>query len=186
MRMSSTCANIFHALVFAHVGQREKPSSSRDGEVAMEQSQQEGKAGACAKDGRSATREEKRLATYAVRRAISDGRLVKPSRCARCAREVRLSGHHRSYAIEHRLDVEWLCDRCHRREHAYDPIPLRQVRRTDEEGNASRIVSVRFPQSVMDALKEIASAHQTEVAPLIRAIVTTALNDEDGIEIAAK
>lgn len=49
-----------------------------------------------------------------LHRAVRDGRVIKPSRCARCGCEVereKLHGHHRDYSQP--LEVVWLCRPCH-------------------------------------------------------------------------
>lgn len=57
------------------------------------------------------------LAVSAVGHALARGELVKPDRCSKCGAEA--SGrnlhahHHKGYAEEHRLTVEWLCRTCH-------------------------------------------------------------------------
>ncbi len=60
---------------------------------------------------------DKRAAHVALGNAVRDRRVSKPDACGRCLRDdVRIEGHHRDYAKP--LEVEWLCCRCHRREHA--------------------------------------------------------------------
>lgn len=62
-------------------------------------------------------------ARVSVRRAITRGDLIRPDSCPRCgAFSKRRDGvsaiqahHHRGY--EYPLDIEWLCARCHRKEH---------------------------------------------------------------------
>lgn len=55
-----------------------------------------------------------RIAQQAVRWAIEEGVLVRPNHCARCGAECKPHGHHHNgYAMEHWLDVEWLCVSCH-------------------------------------------------------------------------
>ena len=66
----------------------------------------------------SVTTPEKRRARVALGNAIRDGRLVKPGRCSKCHEAVlsqRLHAHHRDYSKP--LEVEWICSRCHGREH---------------------------------------------------------------------
>ena len=46
--------------------------------------------------------------------AVRTGRLKKPDRCERCGEKVakpKLQGHHDDYSK--RLDVRWLCTKCH-------------------------------------------------------------------------
>lgn len=46
--------------------------------------------------------------------AVIRGEIQKPDACQCCGRRVALEGHHhRGYAPAHRLDVVWLCKRCH-------------------------------------------------------------------------
>jgi len=55
-------------------------------------------------------------ASDAVRRAVRRGALVRPKACQECGSEVNIQAHHYlGYAPEHRLDVQWLCCRCHSR-----------------------------------------------------------------------
>jgi uncharacterized NAD(P)/FAD-binding protein YdhS len=58
-----------------------------------------------------------RAAQKAVRQALLDGLLKRPDGCARCGRTEapRLVAHHRDYSRP--LDVEFICDRCHRKHH---------------------------------------------------------------------
>ena len=56
-------------------------------------------------------------AREAVAAALTRGSLNRPTGCSRCGSTSRLEAHHHSYEREHWLDVEWLCSRCHRREH---------------------------------------------------------------------
>lgn len=60
----------------------------------------------------------------AMNEAVRRGVLVRPEACSKCgncpapAKDGRSSiegHHHRGYAPEHWLDVEWLCVSCHRR-----------------------------------------------------------------------
>jgi hypothetical protein len=50
-------------------------------------------------------------ANTAVGNAVRDGRLVKLP-CRRCGSKVRVQAHHKDY--RKKLDVEWLCFKCHR------------------------------------------------------------------------
>lgn len=56
-------------------------------------------------------------AKEAVARAVAHGDLVRPSTCSRCGKERRIYAHHHSYAPEDRLDVKWVCQKCHRAIH---------------------------------------------------------------------
>lgn len=54
---------------------------------------------------------EKYLAKNAVANAIRSGRLVRPSNCEVCGIDCKPQGHHDDYSKK--LDVRWLCVRCH-------------------------------------------------------------------------
>jgi hypothetical protein len=64
---------------------------------------------------------EKMLARRALRRAVANGIIDKPTSCSDCGRTVEakdLGGHHHNgYDEEHWLDVVWLCRNCHGRCH---------------------------------------------------------------------
>lgn len=60
-------------------------------------------------------RAKKENARHALRYAIKSGTIVRPSRCSRCPSATRLQAHHHDY--NRPLDVIWLCENCHRREH---------------------------------------------------------------------
>ena len=53
----------------------------------------------------------------AVEKAISLGRISRPTACEMCGGERALQGHHDSYDKEDRLRVVWLCNGCHRWTH---------------------------------------------------------------------
>lgn len=62
-------------------------------------------------------RRRKRLARAAVREAILRGELVKRI-CKKCGSNRRIHAHHHmGYARKNRLNVIWLCVRCHSKEH---------------------------------------------------------------------
>jgi ribosomal protein S27AE len=54
-------------------------------------------------------------ARFALNRAVKSGRITKPSECSRCGVTGNIQGHHHDYSK--RLDVEWLCSKCHAEEH---------------------------------------------------------------------
>lgn len=58
---------------------------------------------------------EKHLAQKACQKAVARGTLVRPDACERCGGGP-VQGHHPDY--EKRLEVVWLCPRCHGEEHA--------------------------------------------------------------------
>ncbi len=64
-------------------------------------------------------RPDRSRARQRVQEAVKTGRLVKPHACERCGfipkRVSEIHGHHADYSRP--LDVEWLCERCHRAEH---------------------------------------------------------------------
>jgi hypothetical protein len=65
-----------------------------------------------------AERPELILAWQAVASALRDGQMVRPDHCDGCERTVHLVAHHHlGYAPEHRLDVQWLCRKCHKAAH---------------------------------------------------------------------
>ena len=51
----------------------------------------------------------------AVSKAISEGKLVRPTACTQCGSSERIEGHHENYSKP--LDVMWLCRVCHRELH---------------------------------------------------------------------
>lgn len=61
-------------------------------------------------------------ACQAVYRAVKSGRLIRPAACPSCGSTSSKveAHHHRGYAVEHRLDVVWLCRACHDAEHHHD------------------------------------------------------------------
>ncbi len=61
---------------------------------------------------------QRQLAHYLVFKAICRGTLRRPRECERCCITPRrkLHGHHSDYSKP--LEVEWLCAKCHRKEHA--------------------------------------------------------------------
>jgi hypothetical protein len=48
-------------------------------------------------------------------RAKKSGKIVPPSKCESCGREVKLHAHHEDYSKP--LDVKWLCRPCHNKLH---------------------------------------------------------------------
>jgi hypothetical protein len=57
-------------------------------------------------------------ARMAVHHAVAAGVLCRPQFCSRCGLQGNIEGHHhKGYEKEHWLDVVWLCQECHLREH---------------------------------------------------------------------
>jgi hypothetical protein len=53
-----------------------------------------------------------------LQKAVAAGRVKKPTQCQRCKRrtaKAQLQGHHHDYRKP--FDVDWLCQRCHVKEH---------------------------------------------------------------------
>ncbi len=60
----------------------------------------------------------------AVRRALKSGKLVRPHKCGKCGKHLRVLAHHEDYAAP--LKVDWLCTRCHSIRHG---LPVYASRR---------------------------------------------------------
>jgi len=57
---------------------------------------------------------EKYKAHDALNYAIKRGDIARPTECSECSRDdLRIIGHHDSYAEDKRLAVRWLCESCH-------------------------------------------------------------------------
>lgn len=56
---------------------------------------------------------EKYAARMAVLNAVARGDLVRPSECSECKKPCKPDAHHDSYEPGRRLDVRWLCRKCH-------------------------------------------------------------------------
>ena len=61
---------------------------------------------------------ERAKARNAVRHAVRDGLLTRPNKCSNLSAESHRgrieAHHHKGYADEHKLDIVWLCNYCHR------------------------------------------------------------------------
>jgi hypothetical protein len=57
---------------------------------------------------------EKVLAQKRLQDKVRRGVVVRPTVCPRCEREVKVHAHHTDYEND---IYEWLCQRCHSREH---------------------------------------------------------------------
>ncbi len=64
---------------------------------------------------------DRTFARLSVSRAISSGKLTRPSFCSECKIECKPDAHHDSYEREHWLDVRWLCRKCHMEHHRKYP-----------------------------------------------------------------
>lgn len=58
---------------------------------------------------------EKYRARTALINAVRLGKIYRPPECSRCLKSGRVQGHHFDYSRP--LDVIWLCQKCHTREH---------------------------------------------------------------------
>lgn len=54
---------------------------------------------------------ERESARAAVKRALKQKKLVRPSRCSECNKRTFVEAHHPNYKKP--LDVMWLCKKCH-------------------------------------------------------------------------
>lgn len=71
-----------------------------------------------------------RHARQAVQTAIKSGRMVKPKTCERCSKGRRpIQAHHSDYTK--RLEVQWLCRKCHGIVHPHHPYANRPTPRRD-------------------------------------------------------
>lgn len=62
----------------------------------------------------------KRNASALLQYAVKVGKVKKPKTCSRCKREAYVVGHHHDYLKP--LEVEWICQSCHRHEHVKNPV----------------------------------------------------------------
>ncbi len=58
-------------------------------------------------------------ARMALSSAIYRGKILRPDQCDRCENSGFVEGHHNDYTKP--LDVEWICNPCHRQEHVPGP-----------------------------------------------------------------
>lgn len=70
----------------------------------------------CKSRGWNSQPREMARAHAAVRQAVLDGSMFKPSVCSRCGSSKSIVAHHADYAKP--LEVEWLCHKCHKKHHA--------------------------------------------------------------------
>lgn len=72
-------------------------------------------------------------ANDAIKRALRDGKMIRPNTCSRCLVPCKPQGHHyNGYEREHWLEVEWLCIKCHNAEHV-----KKRLESLGELGNSS-------------------------------------------------
>jgi len=58
---------------------------------------------------------EKNTARASVQLALKYKKIVRPDTCEKCGETGRIEGHHADYSKP--LDVQWLCQKCHKAEH---------------------------------------------------------------------
>jgi hypothetical protein len=76
-----------------------------------------------------ASDDTKEFARRQLVEAVATGRVEKPKCCVRCERQVAphtLHGHHTDYSRP--LDVQWLCQKCHREAHTVRQSTSRETR----------------------------------------------------------
>ena len=58
-------------------------------------------------------------AKSAVQSALRSGRLFRPEKCSFCNKKSKrgIAHHHRGYKKKNRLNIQWLCDSCHKKTH---------------------------------------------------------------------
>jgi len=61
---------------------------------------------------------QKVAARMAIYKRVANGRIKRPEVCSDCGITcIPEAHHHKGYEREHRLDVIWLCQMCHKRLH---------------------------------------------------------------------
>jgi len=58
---------------------------------------------------------DKRIAVSKLKYAVDSGMFERPNKCSKCQIECKPHGHHTDYSKP--LDVVWLCEECHLKEH---------------------------------------------------------------------
>lgn len=63
-------------------------------------------------------RDQKVVASRKLRRAVLDGKIIKPEHCSKCLTvlpKMKIQGHHDDYSKPY--DVVWVCQSCHKEIH---------------------------------------------------------------------
>jgi uncharacterized Zn finger protein (UPF0148 family) len=78
---------------------------------------------------------EQQRANAAVGRAVRRGHLVRAAACEECGRTSHRieAHHHRGYARQYQLDVQWLCSFCHGATKTWNCSPERAAKRANTE-----------------------------------------------------
>ena len=98
---------------------------------------------------------EKNRARSAVQAAIKSGLLVRPDACQRCGQIGKPDAHHTDYA--HQLQVQWLCQRCHKQAH----FPHGAQRR--------KSATFSLPAAEYDSIESLAQRRGLSLIGLVRA-----------------
>jgi hypothetical protein len=99
---------------------------------------------------------DEQIAAYAeVAKALRDGRLTPAAGCNRCGFVGRLNAHHdHGYDLEHQLDIEWLCDTCHRRHHIRRGVQRKPPNPSLRMGRLHRMLEAEHAKWLLYQLKE--------------------------------
>lgn len=57
-----------------------------------------------------------------VKHGLKTGKLIRPNICSNCPETQNIHAHHDSYLMKDRLNIRWLCAKCHRRFHVENKI----------------------------------------------------------------
>jgi hypothetical protein len=114
---------------------------------------------------------DKYKAQTGVTRAIAKGLLIRPKECELCgATGLIHAHHHKGYEPENALDVQWLCPKCHRREHPHDPI-RKGMKRGEYGHGRNAIMSLRLTSDLAELLRDEAIEKNLSISVLIRSIL---------------
>lgn len=78
-------------------------------------------------------------------KAVSTGKLAKPSKCERCLQSKtsrQLDGHHRDYSKP--LEVQWLCRQCHKDRHREEQGEAPKTEPASPSLGFAQIISTKF------------------------------------------